>query len=43
MSHTPEWLRRTGWLLFIWACSVAGLAVAAFVLRSLMQIAGMHR
>ncbi|MGO4766222.1 DUF2474 domain-containing protein [Cupriavidus sp. 2KB_3] len=43
MSRTPDWIRRTGWLLFIWACSVAGLGGAAFVLRLLMQMAGIHR
>ena len=43
MSHLPDWARRTGWLLLIWTCSVAGLGVAALVHRLLMQMAGMHR
>jgi len=43
MAHIADWVRRTGWLLFIWVCSVAALGLAAFVLRLLMQMAGMHR
>ncbi|WER48570.1 DUF2474 domain-containing protein [Cupriavidus sp. WKF15] len=37
------WLRRVGWLLLIWAASVAPLGVAAWLLRLLMAGAGFHR
>lgn len=35
------WLRRLGWLVAIWAASVAALAVAAVVIRMLMNMVGM--
>ncbi|SDD47525.1 Protein of unknown function [Cupriavidus sp. YR651] len=41
--HVPRWLRRLGWLVLIWAGSVVALGVAAWVLRGVMQLAGMHR
>ncbi|WP_354686609.1 DUF2474 domain-containing protein [Cupriavidus necator] len=34
------WLRRVGWLVLIWAASVAALGVAAWVLRLIMQGVG---
>lgn len=37
----PRWLRRLGWLIAIWTASVAALALAAVLIRALMQIAGM--
>lgn len=36
-----SWWRRVGWLVFIWAASVAALAVAAGLFRLLMSAAGM--
>lgn len=35
------WLRRLGWLLLIWAASVAALAAVALGLRLLMGWVGM--
>lgn len=35
------WLRRVGWLLLIWAASVAALGVAAYGMRLLMGWAGL--
>ena len=34
-------LRRTGWLLFIWAMSVLTLGVVASLFRGLMTLAGL--
>jgi hypothetical protein len=36
------WLRRFGWLVAIWAASVAALALAAALVRLLMGAAGMR-
>jgi len=42
VSDTPSSLsRRLGWLVLIWACSVAALAVAALAMRILMRMAGL--
>lgn len=49
MVHEPAkmarpWQRtlsRVGWLLLIWACSVAGLGMAALVMRMFMSVVGM--
>ncbi len=44
MPTTPDrtlWLRRTGWLVLIWAGSIAALAVVALLFRLLMKLAGM--
>jgi hypothetical protein len=35
------WLRRIGWLVLIWAASVAALGVVAMVFRLAMRAAGM--
>jgi hypothetical protein len=35
-------LRRLGWLVLIWAGSVAALGVVALVIRLLMTLAGMR-
>jgi len=49
MSNPPihtrhsETLRRIGWLVLIWACSVAALGVVALGMRLLMSWAGMTR
>lgn len=36
------WLGRLGWLVLIWALSVAALAVVATLLHMLMRAAGMR-
>jgi Protein of unknown function (DUF2474) len=36
-----RWLRRFGWLVFIWIASVGALAITAVSLRLLMNMAGM--
>jgi hypothetical protein len=35
------WLKRVGWLVFIWLVSVAALAVAAYLMRLLMHVMGL--
>ena len=40
--NTRTWIARIGWLVLIWAASVAALGVVAWLLRLLMQAAGMH-
>ncbi len=35
------WLRRLGWMVAIWAASIAALAVAAYLLRLIMNAVGM--
>ncbi|MES2756689.1 MAG: DUF2474 family protein [Pseudomonadota bacterium] len=37
-----RWLSRFGWLLAIWAASVAALALAAWLMRLLMRAVGMQ-
>lgn len=36
-----KWLRRIGWLVLIWAASIAVLAVVALLFRMLMSAAGL--
>ena len=36
-----SWPKRLGWLLFIWAVSVATLGVAAWGLKLVMRAVGM--
>jgi len=38
--HSPWW-KKLGWLVLIWAASVAALAVVAGLLRLLMNAAGL--
>jgi hypothetical protein len=38
----PLWIRRCGWLVAIWAASVAALALVAALVRLLMHAAGMR-
>ncbi|REE89166.1 DUF2474 domain-containing protein [Cupriavidus plantarum] len=42
MARPPERLRQVGWLIAIWAGSVATLGVAAMLIRVLMEAAGMR-
>ncbi|MCE7031283.1 DUF2474 domain-containing protein [Lysobacter sp. GX 14042] len=35
------WLRRVGWLVLLWAASVAALGVIAWLIRQFMAAAGM--
>jgi hypothetical protein len=35
------WPKRIGWLVLLWAASVAGLAILAVVVRALMFAAGL--
>ncbi len=44
-TERPRWqtLRRVGWLVLIWACSVAALGIAALGMRLIMSLAGMTR
>jgi hypothetical protein len=45
MAGTPQpsnsWWRRLGWLILIWAGSVATLALLAWCIRILMHAAGL--
>jgi Protein of unknown function (DUF2474) len=36
-----RWIRQVGWLIAIWAGSVAALALAALVFRAIMAAAGL--
>ncbi|WP_291519124.1 DUF2474 domain-containing protein [Acidovorax sp.] len=43
-SPTPQgvsWWRRVGWLVLIWAASVAALSGVALLFRVLMRFVGM--
>lgn len=35
------WLKRLGWLAFIWLASVTALAAAAYLMRLLMHALGL--
>lgn len=41
LSDSRKWLSRVGWLVLIWATSVAALGAVALVLRAIMSLAGM--
>lgn len=41
VTAPPSWPRRLGWLVLIWALSVAALAVVALGFRLLMSLAGL--
>ena len=40
-SASRNWLSRVGWLILIWATSVAALGAVALILRAIMSVAGM--
>lgn len=42
MLRANQWTRRLGWLLAIWAGSVAGLGLAALALKLFMHVVGMN-
>ena len=39
--HDRSWWYRVGWLLLIWAASVASLGIVALAFRLLMSAAGL--
>jgi hypothetical protein len=41
LSDKRKWLSRVGWLILIWATSVAALGAVALALRAIMSVAGM--
>lgn len=43
MAGVRMWLKRFGWLVLIWAGSVAALAAMALMLRLLMNMAGLGK
>jgi len=42
MASRTEWLRRLGWMALLWAGGVAGLAVVALVIKTIMRLVGMR-
>lgn len=40
-DRSARWPGRVGWLVLIWALSVAGLGLAAWLIRMFMRAAGM--
>ena len=40
-GNNRRWLRRVGWLAFIWIASVVALGVAAVILRLIMSAVGL--
>jgi hypothetical protein len=40
-SDSRKWLSRVGWLMLIWATSVAALGAVALILRAIMSVAGL--
>jgi hypothetical protein len=38
---SKRWLRRVGWMMLIWAMSVAALGLVALLFRMLMAAAGL--
>jgi hypothetical protein len=38
----PQWLRRLGWMLGLWAGGVAALWLVASLIRAIMHAAGMR-
>jgi len=43
LTGRAETLRRFGWLILIWACSVSALGIVAFGMRMAMRLVGMAR
>jgi hypothetical protein len=42
MSDTRSpWWKRVGWLVLIWTCSVVALGLFAYVIKILMNAAGL--
>lgn len=40
-TDSRSWMRRLGWLLAIWAVSVAALAGVAWLLKGVMRMVGL--
>ena len=40
-NTTRTLAQRVGWLVLIWACSIASLGLVAWLMRVLMGLAGM--
>jgi hypothetical protein len=40
-SNSTSWPKRIGWLVLIWAASVAALGIVALLIRAGMHAAGM--
>ncbi|MEP9371929.1 DUF2474 domain-containing protein [Mesorhizobium sp. KR1-2] len=40
-SPSPNWPKRIGWLVLIWAASVLSLGLVALAFRILMNLAGL--
>jgi hypothetical protein len=40
-SPAPNWPKRIGWLVLIWAASVLSLGLVALAFRLLMNLAGL--
>jgi hypothetical protein len=40
-QQNDRWWKRLGWLVLIWAASVAALGVVAMLIRLLMRAAGL--
>ncbi len=41
VSRPRSWWRRIGWLLAIWALSVAALGLVAWLLKGVMRMVGL--
>ncbi|WDS34845.1 DUF2474 domain-containing protein [Pseudoxanthomonas sp.] len=40
MTAPKSWLRRIGWLVLIWACSVGALLLVSMLIRAAMGAVG---
>lgn len=40
-AQGPSWPKRVAWLVVIWGASIAVLTIAAYLLRMVMNFAGM--
>lgn len=42
MERPASWWKRLAWFLALWCAGVAALALAAFIIRSVMRAAGLN-
>lgn len=42
MDKKTSWLKRLGWLVAIWALSIAALGLVTFGLKLVMRAVGFH-